>query len=246
MSGKSPAKSIAAPQRSSATPSRSTPAGNPPVGISPTGKSPASQTPPRSAAAPGATRPAQATPQSRPASSPGTQRPGTAKPRPTADEIFDEKTDVSHAIPVSKSRTPRTPEAVTCPMCDTTGYIPAQAFGRDVKCPNPECLAPIFTAPHKNSTSPAEPTRERKKRDSGVPLPLVISISTLVGIVALGVSWFIYVRKPVTPKPVATSNRSSRPIDQTSATSQTEQTQEQATEPEVVVERPPQQAIDAI
>ncbi|MCA9093338.1 MAG: hypothetical protein KDA68_07620 [Planctomycetaceae bacterium] len=241
MSGKGPAKSIASPQRSSASPSRSAPAGNPPAG-----KSTISQNPPRSAAASGATRPAQATPQSRPASTAGSQRPGTTKPRPTADEIFDEKTDVSHAIPVSNSRTPRTPEPVTCPMCDTTGYIPAQAFGRDVKCPNPDCLAPIFTAPHKNSASPTEPTRERKKRDSGVPLPLVISISTLVAIVSLGISWFIYVRKPVTSRPTATSNRAARPRFKAPAASETEQTQEQTTETEDVVERPPQQAIDAI
>jgi hypothetical protein len=36
-----------------------------------------------------------------------------------------EKSDVSQAIPVSRQKTARATEAVTCPMCDATGYISA-------------------------------------------------------------------------------------------------------------------------
>ncbi len=35
---------------------------------------------------------------------------------------------------------------VVCPMCDTPGFIPKAAVGRQVKCANKECLVPIFTA----------------------------------------------------------------------------------------------------
>lgn len=35
---------------------------------------------------------------------------------------------------------------VICPMCDTQGFIPAAAVGRQVKCANKECLVPVFTA----------------------------------------------------------------------------------------------------
>ena len=35
---------------------------------------------------------------------------------------------------------------VVCPMCDTQGFIPKRAVGHQVKCANPECLVPVFTA----------------------------------------------------------------------------------------------------
>ena len=36
---------------------------------------------------------------------------------------------------------------VVCPMCDTQGFIPKSAVGKQVKCANKECMVPIFTAP---------------------------------------------------------------------------------------------------
>ncbi|MEO2016863.1 MAG: hypothetical protein ABGZ53_21105 [Fuerstiella sp.] len=35
---------------------------------------------------------------------------------------------------------------VVCPMCDTQGFIPKSAVGRQVKCANKECMVPVFTA----------------------------------------------------------------------------------------------------
>ena len=35
---------------------------------------------------------------------------------------------------------------VLCPMCDTQGFIPSAAVGRQVRCANKECLVPVFTA----------------------------------------------------------------------------------------------------
>ena len=43
----------------------------------------------------------------------------------------------------TKSRTHR----IVCPMCDTPGYIPRTAAGRQVRCCSSECMVPVFTAP---------------------------------------------------------------------------------------------------
>ncbi|HIE99568.1 MAG TPA: hypothetical protein EYG03_13560 [Planctomycetes bacterium] len=40
---------------------------------------------------------------------------------------------------------------VVCPMCDTQGFIPKSAIGKQVKCANKECMVPVFTAPRSDS-----------------------------------------------------------------------------------------------
>ncbi|MCP4784571.1 MAG: hypothetical protein GY903_10850 [Fuerstiella sp.] len=40
---------------------------------------------------------------------------------------------------------------VVCPMCDTQGFIPKSAVGKQVKCANKECMVPVFTAPRSAS-----------------------------------------------------------------------------------------------
>ena len=37
-------------------------------------------------------------------------------------------------------------QRVVCPMCETQGFIPKAALGRQVRCANPECMVPVFTA----------------------------------------------------------------------------------------------------
>lgn len=205
---------------------------------------PAAAKQPQPVSAQPGTRPAQTPPQTRPATATG--RPAGAKARPSVDEMLDDKPDLSHAIPISKARTPKATEKVTCPMCDATGYLPPQAFGRDVKCPNPDCIAPVFTAPVRAVSETPNPTvASKKKRSSGIPLSMVISISTLVAIIALGISWFIYVRKPVLEKLNANRERSTLRGEAPVQTPVEEKTDETKPE-EKVVERPPQQAIDAI
>lgn len=52
-----------------------------------------------------------------------------------------------HAITCARKRTKSRPLRVICPMCDTRGYIPRSAVGRQVRCSNSDCLVPLFTAP---------------------------------------------------------------------------------------------------
>jgi hypothetical protein len=40
---------------------------------------------------------------------------------------------------------------VVCPMCDTQGFVPKSAVGKQVKCANKECMVPVFTAPSDES-----------------------------------------------------------------------------------------------
>ena len=61
---------------------------------------------------------------------------------------------VTHrAIPAAPKPTQKRSWRVSCPMCETPGFVPRQAAGREVKCANPECLVPIFTAPAGKSAS---------------------------------------------------------------------------------------------
>ena len=55
--------------------------------------------------------------------------------------------EVRHVITCVPKRTKSRPLHVVCPMCDTRGYIPRSAAGKQVKCSNSECLVPVFTAP---------------------------------------------------------------------------------------------------
>lgn len=49
---------------------------------------------------------------------------------------------------------------VVCPMCETIGYTARKAAGMDVKCANPNCEFPLFTAPAVESEEEAEAAAE--------------------------------------------------------------------------------------
>ena len=84
---------------------------------------------------------------------------------------------------------------ILCPMCETPGFWSKDAVGQEVKCANPECLMPIFTAPHPEgeapvveapkptkataaAAAPVDATKPAKKKSALIPLS--------VGIVAIG------------------------------------------------------------
>jgi hypothetical protein len=78
---------------------------------------------------------------------------------------------------------------VVCPMCETPGYTSTKAGGRDVRCCNPECLVPNFTAPEvKKEKPPEEPTRSGPSK--GV---LYGGVALLVAVVGVGV-WYSFFR----------------------------------------------------
>ncbi len=48
-------------------------------------------------------------------------------------------------------------QKTVCPMCEQTNFIPKAALGKSVRCANPKCMIPVFTA-----VDPAEQKAERR------------------------------------------------------------------------------------
>ena len=61
---------------------------------------------------------------------------------------------------------------VVCPMCDTPGFASSKVAGKEVKCRNPECLAPVFLVPDSNSQE-RKPQEEAPPNKKNSKLPLI-------------------------------------------------------------------------
>src|SRR5262249_16223846 len=74
---------------------------------------------------------------------------------------------------------------VKCPMCETKGFISPKAAGKLVKCCNPECMVPIFTAPVvEKKQVPAPPPKPKSK------LPwYIVGVVVVAGIAGASI-WF--------------------------------------------------------
>jgi hypothetical protein len=105
------------------------------------------------------------------------------------------------AIPAGRQRTKSKPYKVTCPMCETVGYVPQTAAGKEVRCANPQCLVPVFVAPRiQKKTVEAEP-----KAKSGIPIALLALIGLLL-ISGVGGALYFY------NQPSVTTPRASGPV----------------------------------
>lgn len=67
----------------------------------------------------------------------------------------------SKVIPCARKPMKGRMQRILCPMCETQGFIPKGAIGRQVKCANKECLVPVFTASTDSSkkVNPRAPAR---------------------------------------------------------------------------------------
>jgi hypothetical protein len=108
------------------------------------------------------------------ASSPGDDFPFEA-------ELPGAKTAIQAMPSPSKGRT----HQVVCPMCETAGYVPPTAVGKEVKCANPKCMVPVFKAPA--PTVEAPPPAPPKKSN----LMLVGGITVAVMVIAGGAMIFL-------------------------------------------------------
>ncbi|QDU40832.1 hypothetical protein Mal4_51940 [Maioricimonas rarisocia] len=76
------------------------------------------------------------------------KRPAAAEESADSGDPFDVDTAAMRkAFPVQPRPKKGCMVRVVCPMCDTPGFIPEKQQGKDVKCCNPECLVPVYTAP---------------------------------------------------------------------------------------------------
>lgn len=117
--------------------------------------------------------------------------PGSAPPGD--DFPFDFEVPGKPAIPALPNPTKQRAFKVICPMCDTPGYLPATAAGQDVKCANPKCVMPVFTAPApKTETVAVAPPRKASK------LPMLIGLILVLGIAGGGI--YAYMKSESKPK----------------------------------------------
>jgi hypothetical protein len=132
--------------------------------------------------------------------SPSTQ--AKAAPTPSSDDSDPFAVDPAvskQAVPAAPKPTRKRTWRVHCPMCDTPGFLPRQAAGHDVKCANPECLVPIFTAPaNSNETpQPPEPDNPETTNATGGRGPVVaLLLIAVAGAAATG--WWFLTRPPDT------------------------------------------------
>lgn len=91
------------------------------------------------------------------------------KEEPTNDDPFaiEQAPTAKKVIACSRKPTKGRLHRVVCPMCDTQGFIPKAAIGRQVKCTNSECLVPIFTASENGTEKPKAKAPARVSDDTG-------------------------------------------------------------------------------
>ncbi|MFG0297466.1 MAG: hypothetical protein ACF8PG_16280 [Maioricimonas sp. JB045] len=76
------------------------------------------------------------------------KRPAAAEESAESGDPFDVDTAAMRkAFPVQPRPKKGYMIRVVCPMCDTPGFISEKQQGKDVKCSNPKCLMPVYTAP---------------------------------------------------------------------------------------------------
>jgi hypothetical protein len=92
------------------------------------------------------------------------------------------------AIAVSKTRTKSRTFQVKCPMCETVGYISPDDAGKSVKCANPGCFVPVFTAPRPEVEKPPEPKPAAKRKSNIVG---VAAVTVAVMLVGGGIAWWV-------------------------------------------------------
>lgn len=128
-----------------------------------------------------------------------------AKAAPAADS-GDSDDPFAVAAPASTKAVPlRTkPEKgrrhlVICPMCETRGYTARKAAGMEVRCANPDCLIPVFTAP------PIEEESTEEETEAEVPVPPwkspanIAAVGAVVAAIGVGI-WFFAFRDPAGKK----------------------------------------------
>ncbi len=110
------------------------------------------------------------------------------------DSPFEiDATTTKRAVPLHPKPAKGKTHRVICPMCDTPGFTAKKAAGMDVRCANPDCMVPVFTAPPLEvEEKPAEEQQPEeqsaKKRMS--PTVLIGGIVS-VAVIAVGVVAFI-------------------------------------------------------
>lgn len=116
----------------------------------------------------------------------------TAAARPGANSFDADPLDLGEdfgtpAAALSAARSKSRSLEVQCPMCDTVGYTTPDNAGKPVKCVNPKCPMPVFTAPRSAAAKPIEPKPAKPKSNVVAVGGVTLAIMTVGGLLA----WWI-------------------------------------------------------
>lgn len=120
--------------------------------------------------------------------------PGSRNRRETIsdDDPFEleRKQQTSKVIPLLRKPVKGKMNRYVCPMCDTAGFASSKVVGKEVRCANENCLAPVFTIP---DTEPAErKTTEEKKPDTNQKSKLPLIGAIVASVAVIGGVYFYY------------------------------------------------------
>ena len=101
--------------------------------------------------------------------------------------------DIGQFISAAPKPTKKRPWRIHCPMCDSPGFIPRKAAGHEIKCANPDCLVPIFTAPEAPVTQPAS---ETQPEDTPPARNRAMVVVVIVVLLAGGGAWWLLGHSP--------------------------------------------------
>lgn len=91
------------------------------------------------------------------------KRPSPQPAKPADDDPFAvDETIGAKAVPLSPKPGPGKSLELKCPMCETVGYVSPKAAGQQVRCCNPKCLVPIFSAPAPKKVEAPPPPPPKK------------------------------------------------------------------------------------
>lgn len=148
----------------------------------------AGSAPPARMPAPRSAPPAKLQPAAAPSGAEAKAKPAEGKaapPKRAAPEDDDpfavDESIGAKAIPLSPKPAQGKSFEVKCPMCETTGYASQKAAGQQVRCCNPKCLVPVFSAPAPKKAEPPPPPPPPKK-----PIALYAGIG-IFSLIAVGV-----------------------------------------------------------
>jgi hypothetical protein len=129
--------------------------------------------------------------------SPGPAKKKKAKPKDDSENPFEAApSKAASAIQAAPKPMKGRLLKVTCPMCDTPGFIPKKAAGRTIRCANKKCMVPVFKAPAPKKQPVVEP-QTAQGSSTGAIIGGVLAIA-VVG----GVLWAVLGQKsPVEDKP---------------------------------------------
>ncbi len=121
-----------------------------------------------------------------------------APPAEDDDPFAVDQSVAAGAVPVSRQQGPGKTVEVKCPMCETKGFISPKAAGKLVKCCNPECLVPIFTAPAIEKKQPVAPPPKPKSK---IPWLYIVGGVAAAGIAAACI-WIMNQKGPEEIPPI--------------------------------------------